>query len=217
MNGLKVDDVAVTYPGKPPVQAVVSARLEVAHGEVVALVGPSGCGKSTLLAAIAGIVPLDRGAVTWDGEDVAPVPVDKRGFGLVFQDGQLFPHRDVAANVRFGLDMRGDAREAADARVAQLLALVGLPDHGARRVDMLSGGERQRVALARALAPQPRLLLLDEPLSSLDHELRVRLADDLRDILAATDTTAIIVTHDRSEAARVAGRSVEMAAGVVPR
>lgn len=213
--GLAVQDLVVRYPGTgrgaPGVTAVAGVTLDVPVGEVLALLGPSGCGKSSLLRAVAGLEPPTSGAVTWDGVDLAAVPVHRRGFGLVFQDGQLFPHRDVAGNVAYGL--RGLPRDARAARVAELLDLVGLPGYGRRPVATLSGGERQRVALARSLAPRPRLLLLDEPLSALDRSLRERLADDLRGALVATGTTALFVTHDQDEAATVADRVAVMSAG----
>ncbi|WP_084038726.1 ABC transporter ATP-binding protein [Demequina sp. NBRC 110053] len=211
--GLEVRDVRVVYPGTPPVVAVEGATLSVAPGETVALLGPSGCGKSSLLGAIVGIVPVAAGAILWDGSDVTAVPVHRRGFGLVFQDGQLFPHRSLARNVAFGLEMAGIAREERRARVEELLDLVGLEGYGARAVTELSGGQRQRVALARSLAPRPRLLALDEPLSSLDADLRARLAVDVRDILAAAGTAAIVVTHDPAEAEVMASRVLRMADG----
>ncbi|WP_246854931.1 ABC transporter ATP-binding protein [Cellulomonas sp. Y8] len=208
-------DLVVRYPGAgrgaPEVTAVAGVTLDVPVGEVLALLGPSGCGKSSLLRAVAGLEPPTSGALTWDGIDLAAVPVHRRGFGLVFQDGQLFPHRDVAGNVAYGL--RGLSRDARAARVAELLDLVGLPGYDRRPVATLSGGERQRVALARSLAPRPRLLLLDEPLSALDRSLRERLADDLRRALVATGTTALFVTHDQDEAATVADRVAVMSAG----
>ena len=214
-RGLAVRDLVVRYPGAgrgaPAVTAVDGVSVDVPVGEVLALLGPSGCGKSSLLRAVAGLEPPTAGAVTWDGVDLAAVPVHRRGFGLVFQDGQLFPHRDVAGNVAYGL--RGMPRDARAARVAELLELVGLPGYDRRPVATLSGGERQRVALARSLAPRPRLLLLDEPLSALDRSLRERLADDLRRALVATGTTALFVTHDQDEAATVADRVAVMSAG----
>lgn len=192
--------------------AVSDVDLAVGDGEVVALLGPSGCGKSTLLRAVAGLVPAS-GSVTWDGADLAGVPVHRRGFGLVFQDGQLFPHRDVAGNVAFGLRMHGVDREARRKRVDELLELVGLAGYQRRRVTELSGGEQQRVALARALAPRPRLVLLDEPLSALDRALREQLAVDLARLLREAGATALVVTHDHDEAFTLADRVAVMRAG----
>jgi thiamine transport system ATP-binding protein len=192
-----------------PIAAVSDVDLEIGDGEVLALLGPSGCGKSTLLRAVAGLEP-SRGRVSWDGTDLSGVPVHRRGFGLVFQDGQLFPHRDVAGNVAFGLRMRG---QRSPSRVAELLALVGLDGYGKRRVASLSGGEQQRVALARALAPRPRLLLLDEPLSALDRSLREQLAIDLSRLLREAGTTALVVTHDHDEAFTLADRVAIMDRG----
>jgi len=186
--------------------AVDGVSLEVAPGEVLALLGPSGSGKSTLLRAIAGLERPSAGTITWDGRDLAGVPVHRRGFGLMFQDGQLFAHRSVARNVSFGLEMAHVPRAEQRARVAELLAVVGLEGFGDRDVASLSGGERQRVALARALAPEPALLLLDEPLSALDRALRERLAAEVRTALKATGTTAVFVTHDHDEAFAVADR-----------
>jgi thiamine transport system ATP-binding protein len=212
-RGLRLTQLHVTYPGKPPVKAVDGVDLSVGPGEIVALLGPSGCGKSSLLSAIVGIIEPDSGTVTWDGEDVATVPVHKRGFGLVFQDGQLFPHRTVAGNIGFGLEMAGMDRELREARITEMLDLVGMAAFGKRAITELSGGERQRVALARSLAPAPRLLALDEPLSSLDAELRARLAVDVKDILRSSGTTAIVVTHDKAEATAMASRIIRMRDG----
>ena len=185
--------------------------LTVTDGEIVCLTGPSGSGKTTLLRVIAGLAAPDAGTVVFAGADLRDVPVHRRGFGLVFQDHALFPHRDVASNVAFGLRMQGVRRRELASRVAAQLELVGLADAGRRDVTTLSGGEQQRVALARALAPRPRLLLLDEPLASLDRELRDRLALDLRRILREVGISAIHVTHDLAEAATVGDRTVALA------
>ncbi len=211
-KGLHVTDLTVVYPGAQE-PAVDSVSLTVHRGETVALLGPSGCGKSTLLAAIVGIIAPDAGSVEFDGEDVTHVPIHRRGFGLVFQDGQLFPHRTVAGNIAFGLEMARVPTAERHERVSELVDLVGLTKYKDQPVAKLSGGERQRVALARSLAPRPRLLLLDEPLSSLDAELRSRLAIEMRDILTRTGTTAILVTHDPVEADAVASEVHRMEAG----
>jgi thiamine transport system ATP-binding protein len=207
---LRIDGVGVRYGA---VEAVSEVDLTVADGEVVALLGPSGCGKSTLLRAVAGLERPSAGVVAWDGEDLAGVPVHRRGFGLVFQDGQLFPHRDVAGNVAFGMRMHGVEAEARHKRVAELLELVGLGGYQKRKVTELSGGEQQRVALARALAPRPRLLLLDEPLSALDRALREQLAVDLARLLREAGATALVVTHDHDEAFTLADRVAVMRGG----
>jgi thiamine transport system ATP-binding protein len=205
---LSLDHVHVAYDGVP---AVVDASLDLPDGHVLAVLGPSGSGKSTLLRAIAGLEPVGSGRICWDGADLAGTPTHKRGFALMFQDGQLFGHLTVARNVGYALRLR--RVPDADVRVRELLALVGLEGYGERLPATLSGGERQRVALARSLAVQPRLLLLDEPLSALDAGLRERLATDLRDILREAGTTALMVTHDQDEAFTVADRLAVMRAG----
>jgi thiamine transport system ATP-binding protein len=214
-GGLTVRDLVVLYRDDDGTlaTAVDGLDLDVAPGEVVALLGPSGSGKSSLLRAVAGLEPPAAGTIAWDGADLAPVPTHRRGFGLMFQDGQLFPHRDVAGNVAFGLRMQGLPRAERAARVAELLDQVGLAGYERRPVATLSGGERQRVALARALAPRPRLLLLDEPLSALDRALRERLASEVREVLVRTGATALFVTHDHDEAFAVADRVAVMDLG----
>jgi len=204
---LDVRDITVDFGGPPVLDR---AGLTVGGGEVVALLGASGSGKSTLLRVIAGLVQPASGTVVLDGRDITSLPTHRRAIGMVFQDEQLFPHRDVAANVSFGLRMQGVPAAARDRRVAEMLALVGLDGFGARRVTDLSGGEAKRVALARSLAPAPGAILLDEPLTGLDRELHDRLAAELAVILRAAATTALIVTHDRDEAAVVADRVVMM-------
>ncbi|ADG79647.1 ABC transporter related protein OS=Tsukamurella paurometabola (strain ATCC 8368 / DSM / CCUG 35730 / CIP 100753 / JCM 10117 / KCTC 9821 / NBRC 16120 / NCIMB 702349 / NCTC 13040) OX=521096 GN=Tpau_3054 PE=4 SV=1 [Tsukamurella paurometabola] len=209
---LTIDEATVRYGSRTAVDEV-SLAVGVPGAPVTALLGPSGCGKSTLLRAVAGLEPLSSGRVLWDGDDLARTPTHRRGFGMVFQDGQLFGHRDVAGNIRYGLQRHHWNRDDADARVTELLELVGLPGLGSRPVGALSGGQQQRVALARALAPRPRLLLLDEPLSALDRQLRDRLAGDLRRILRDTGTPALIVTHDHHEAVELADTVAVMTAG----
>ena len=207
-TGLSVRGLAVTYGD---LRAVDGVDLEVAAGEVVALLGASGSGKSSLLRAVAGLEDVAAGEVAWDGRSMVRVPVHKRGFGLMFQDGQLFEHRDVGGNIAYGLT--GLPRARRGERVREMLELVGLPGFERRRVTTLSGGQAQRVALARALAPAPRLLLLDEPLSALDRALREQLATDVRTILRRGGTTALYVTHDQDEAMTVADRVGVMEAG----
>ena len=207
-TGLSVRGLAVTYGD---LCAVDGVDLEVAAGEVVALLGASGSGKSSLLRAVAGLEDVAAGEVAWDGRSMVRVPVHKRGFGLMFQDGQLFEHRDVGSNIAYGLT--GLPRAQRGERVREMLELVGLPGFERRRVTTLSGGQAQRVALARALAPAPRLLLLDEPLSALDRALREQLATDVRTILRQGGTTALYVTHDQDEAMTVADRVGVMEAG----
>lgn len=206
--GLVVRDLVVHYRDDDGTVALAVDRvsIDVAPGEVLALLGPSGSGKSTLLRAIVGLERPTSGSIRWDERDLAGVPVHERGFGLMFQDGQLFAHRAVARNVSFGLEMAGMPRGARRERVAELLAVVGLTGFGDRDVTSLSGGERQRVALARALAPRPALLLLDEPLSALDRALREHLAAEVRAALKQTGTSAMFVTHDHDEAFAVADR-----------
>lgn len=196
------------------VPAVAGVDLDALPGRLTAVLGPSGCGKTTLLRLIAGFEQLDAGTIAVEGRTVADerttVGADRRGLGMVFQDYALFPHLDVARNVGYGLGRRPDR-----ARVAEMLELVGLADHAARRPHELSGGQQQRVALARALAPAPRVVLLDEPFSNLDARLRGQLRRDLVRVLEASQTSALLVTHDQDEALSLADRIVLMRAGTV--
>ncbi|MEU7019730.1 ABC transporter ATP-binding protein [Streptomyces sp. NPDC046203] len=207
---LTLAGATVRFGGRAVLDAV---DLEVAEHEIVCVLGPSGSGKSTLLRAVAGLQPLDGGRVLLGGVDQTAVPTHRRGVGLMFQDHQLFPQRDVAGNVAFGLRMRGVAKGEQAARVEELLDLVGLPGAGRRAVSALSGGEQQRVALARALAPRPRLLMLDEPLGQLDRGLRERLVVELRALFGTLGTTVLAVTHDQGEAFALADRIVVMRDG----
>jgi thiamine transport system ATP-binding protein len=213
---LAVEGLTVRYP-EAAGPAVDALDLAVADGEVVAVLGPSGCGKTTLLRVVAGLVPADRGRVVLDGRDLARVPTHRRGIGLMFQDYALFPHRDVAGNVGFGLRMQGEPAARRDRRVAEVLGLVGLAGYGDRAVSTLSGGERQRVALARALAPAPRLLMLDEPLGALDRTRRDELVVELSALFADLGLSVVYVTHDQSEALALADRVVIMDRGRVAR
>ena len=187
--------------------------LTIADGEIVCLLGASGSGKTTLLRIIAGLEYADAGSVKLDGASILSIPVHQRDFSFMFQDFALFPHLNVVQNVVFGLRMRKVNRAAQQKRVAEVLDLVGLSGFEQRDVTELSGGERQRVALARSLAPSPRLLLLDEPLGSLDASLRERLAVELREIIRQTGLTAVHVTHDQQEAYAIADRIAIMSSG----
>jgi thiamine transport system ATP-binding protein len=203
---LDVVDVSVRF-GERVVLDQLSMHVD--EREVVAVLGPSGAGKSTLLRIVAGLLLPDSGAVSLDGDDITDRPAHLRNIGMMFQDEQLFPHLDVAANIAFGPRMhRWPASEIAG-RVDELLDLVGLDGFGTRGVERLSGGEKKRVALARSLAPRPALLLLDEPLTGLDRELHDRLIAELAEVLRATATTAVLVTHDRDEAITLATRVVQ--------
>jgi thiamine transport system ATP-binding protein len=209
---LRAEDVRVVFDGAA---ALDGASLEIADGEVVTVLGPSGSGKTTLLRVVAGLQTPDSGRVLLDGADLVRTPPHRRGIGLVFQDHALFPHRDVAENLTFGLRMRGDTPEKVAWRTAELLDLVGLAGFERRSVGSLSGGEQQRVALARALAPEPRVLLLDEPLGSLDRRLRDRLLEDLGRLFDELGVTALYVTHDQTEAFTLGDRVAVMRAGRV--
>ncbi|MGW5120989.1 ABC transporter ATP-binding protein [Streptomyces noursei] len=210
---LRLDGVTVSFgtPGAHP--ALDGVDLDVAAHEIVCVLGPSGSGKSTLLRVVAGLQHADAGAVLLEGRDQVGVPTHRRGVGLMFQDHQLFPQRDVAGNVAFGVRMRGSSRAEQQRTVTELLDLVGLPGAERRAVASLSGGEQQRVALARALAPSPRLLMLDEPLGQLDRGLRERLVVELRRLFRELGTTVLAVTHDQGEAFALADRVVVMRDG----
>ncbi|MEU6386463.1 ABC transporter ATP-binding protein [Streptomyces bauhiniae] len=207
---LSLEEATVRLGGRPVLDRV---DLGVAEHEVVCVLGPSGSGKSTLLRSVAGLQPLDKGRVLLDGHDQAGVPAHRRGVGLMFQDHQLFPQRDVGGNVAFGLRMHGLPKGERELQVRELLELVGLPGAARRAVAGLSGGEQQRVALARALAPRPRLLMLDEPLGQLDRSLRERLVVELRELFSRLGTTVLAVTHDQGEAFALADRVVVMRDG----
>ncbi len=213
--GLSVTGAVVRYTTAEgqTVMAVDGVDLAVAPGEIVALLGASGSGKSSLLRAIAGLEPLAAGAIDWDDEDLTRTPTHRRGFGMMFQDAQLFATMNVGRNVAYGLYAWPRTERAA--RVEELLEIVGLSGYGRRTVNELSGGQAQRVALARSLAPRPRLLLLDEPLSALDRALREHLVGVLSEVLRATHTTAVYVTHDQDEAFGLADRVAVLASGRV--
>lgn len=209
---LRLEAVRVAYRQKVVLDGL---SFSLAQGEIGCLLGPSGCGKTTALRAIAGFEPITAGGIHLNGDTVAgdagQWPPQKRGIGMVFQDYALFPHLDVAGNVGFGLDRLSKLER--QRRVKELLDVVGLSDHARAYPHALSGGQQQRVALARALAPEPRLLLLDEPFSNLDTELREKLSFEVREILKARGTTALLVTHDQHEAFALADRVGVMANG----
>ncbi|MBJ7460975.1 MAG: ABC transporter ATP-binding protein [Ilumatobacteraceae bacterium] len=190
--------------------------LEISEGEIVAILGPSGSGKSSLLRIICGLTPPSSGTVQLQGKDITHVAPHRRNIGMVFQGTFLFPHLTVSGNIAYGLKMRKDSKESQELRVEEMLNLVHLSNFSERDIAHLSGGETTRVAIARALAPAPSLLLLDEPLTGLDEHLRIDLAKDLRTALTASGITAILVTHDRNEAATIADRVVQFSELISP-
>ncbi len=195
------------------VKALDGFTLHLEPGEMVALLGPSGCGKTTALRILAGLDEATSGTVSVDGRDVTGVPASKRDMGMVFQAYSLFPHLTVLDNVAFGLKMRGKSKSGRTARAADMLDLVGLSAHAQKYASELSGGQQQRVALARALAIQPRVLLLDEPLSALDAKVRGQLRDEIRRVQLEVGTTTLFVTHDQEEALAIADRVGVMSQG----
>jgi putative spermidine/putrescine transport system ATP-binding protein len=211
---LRVHKLRKEYPGTATA-AVADIDLGVGEGELLALLGPSGCGKTTTLRMIAGLIDPTSGSIEVGGRDVTRVPVHKRGMGMVFQSFALFPHLDVSQNVAFGLEMRRVKASERAARITAVLERVELAHLADRRVGQLSGGQQQRVALARALVVDPTLLLLDEPLSALDAQLRQSLRVQIREIQQASGTTSVFVTHDQDEALSMADRVAVMNNGVV--
>jgi len=209
---LSVNDVSYGYDAHTVLDTI---NLEVIEGEIICLLGESGSGKTTLLRVIAGLETGYSGEVIVDGQTMENVPIHQRGFGLMFQDFALFPHMTVAQNVAFGLRMQGLPKNEQNRIVSEMLELVGLDGYGNRSIDALSGGQKQRVALARSLAPRPKLLMLDEPLGSLDAGLRERLVIELRDIIKQIGLTAIYVTHDQQEAYAIADRIAVMNHGKI--
>ncbi len=211
MSFLKITALKKSFT--PEASAVKGVSLAVDAGEIVCLLGPSGCGKTTLLRMIAGLETPDSGQVFFAEQEITHLAPHRRGFGMMFQDFALFPHKNVFDNVAFGLQTRGESPQAVRQRVAEMLELVDLRGLEGRDISLLSGGEQQRVALARSLATGPQLLMLDEPLGALDRALRERLMLDLRHILKRVGVTAIYVTHDQSEAFAIADRIAVMNAG----
>lgn len=210
MEGLEIRDLWKKF-GEVDVLQGISFQQE--RGEILALLGPSGSGKTTLLEIIAGLDAPDQGDCLWNGTSLLGVPPHLRNFGLMFQEYVLFPHKDVGENVAFGLKMAGTDRDITSSRVKDVLDLVGLAGLEDRDPTTLSGGEQQRIALARSLAPEPHLVMLDEPLGALDRSIRDRLIGELRDILKKSSQTALYVTHDQEEAFRIADRVVILGNG----
>ncbi len=197
-----------------PNRVVKDFNLGIEKGEFISLLGPSGCGKTTVLRMVAGFETPSSGNILIEGQDILGIPPARRKIGMVFQSYALFPNLTVAQNVAFGLKVAGVGREQSDARVAEMLGIIGLPDLGQRYPFQLSGGQQQRVALARALAIQPRVLLLDEPLSALDAKIRVSLRNEIREIQQRLGITTIFVTHDQEEALSMSDRIVVMHEGI---
>jgi putative spermidine/putrescine transport system ATP-binding protein len=208
---LEIRDLVVGFGGPKP--AVDRLTLGVEEGEIVSLLGPSGCGKTTTMRAVAGLVTPDAGRIALAGRDITRVPANRRGVGLVFQSYALFPHLTVFENVAFGLRLRGDPAARIASRVAEMVAMVGLTGFEGRLPRELSGGQQQRVALARAVAVEPRLLLLDEPLSNLDARLRLDMRAELARIQRGSGVTMVYVTHDQGEALALSDRVVVMRDG----
>lgn len=205
MTQVTLHELTKVYPGaKEP--SLDRLSLDIASGELTALLGPSGCGKTTTMKMIAGLLKTTSGDVTFDGRSVLKDKPENRGVVMVFQNYLLFPYMSVAENIGFGLKMRKTDKQEIDQRVKQMLALVKLPDLGARKPSELSGGQQQRVALARALIVQPNVLLLDEPLSNLDAHLRFEMRDLIRNLQQEMGITTIFVTHDQEEAVVLADR-----------
>ena len=196
-------------------KVVNSVSFSVEKGEIICLLGPSGCGKTTLLRLIAGLEQFDSGEIIFEDNDLSKIPPSKRNFGLMFQNLALFPHMNVFDNIAFGLKMKNVSNQEIHSHVSNLLSIVGLEVYSKRDIYELSGGQQQRVALARAIAPSPTLLMLDEPLGSLDSNLRNSLQIQIRDIVKKIGVTSIYVTHDRDEAISIADKIVLMDNGKI--
>ena len=209
---LEVTHISKSFANTP---ALGRVSFSLDQGEILGILGPSGCGKTTLLRILAGIETPDSGRISFDGKDMADIPPHRRHFGMMFQDFALFPHKTVFDNVGFGLLQKKLPSQEVTRRVHELLALVGLVGFANRGISSLSGGERQRIALARSLAPNPRLLLLDEPMGSLDRELRERLVPEIKAILQHVGVTAVFVTHDHAEAYAMADKVAVMNLGQI--
>ena len=209
---LSIKSIYKEYEGK---NLLCGVDLSVHEGEILCLLGASGSGKSTLLRIIAGLEKAGKGQILWRKEPIDEIPVHLRNFGLMFQDYALFPHLDVFSNIAFGLRMRAMTEEKIASRVKQVLSLVGMSSFKSRRVSDLSGGEQQRIALARALAPEPRLMMLDEPLGALDKKMKDELSKELRTLLHQLRIPSIYVTHDQQEAFNIADRLAILYEGLI--
>ncbi len=209
---LKVNNLVKFYEGMPLLDDI---SFTVGQNEIVCLLGPSGSGKSTLLRIIAGLETFDSGRLTWQGIDLLHIPPEQRSFGLMFQDYALFPHLNVFENVAFGLRMQHLSEKTITEKVNRVLELVGMLGFAKRKVQKLSGGEQQRIALARTLAPEPKMIMLDEPLGALDRKLREQLTQEIRQILRTSRVPAIYVTHDQEEAFTLADRILVLANGKI--
>jgi len=209
---LTINNIEKSYEGKPLLKKI---SFTLNQDETICLLGASGSGKSTLLRIIAGLEEAEAGEVLWKGQSLVDTPAHKRRFGLMFQDYALFPHRNVSENIAFGLRMQNRTKPEIELRVQKVLETIEMTSFANRKVTDLSGGEQQRVALARALAPEPRLLMLDEPLGALDRTLREQLSQELRRILHETSVPAIYVTHDQEEAFLIADRLLLLHDGVI--
>ncbi|WP_373756001.1 ABC transporter ATP-binding protein [Jeotgalibaca porci] len=213
MAFVNLEDIRVSYDGKSDV--LKDLRLSIEKGELVSLLGPSGCGKTTTLRVIAGLIEPNDGTFVVDEMDLTKVPVHKRNFGMVFQSYALFPHLTIKENVAFGLKLRKENKTVIEEKVMEILEVTGLRDFADRYPKQLSGGQRQRVALARALVIEPKLLLLDEPLSNLDAKLRVTMRMEIKRIQRALGITTVFVTHDQEECFSISDKVAVMNKGVI--
>jgi putative spermidine/putrescine transport system ATP-binding protein len=211
-ESLQLKDVGRRFGGR---DALADLNLTIRSGEFIALLGPSGCGKSTALNCLAGLLPLTHGQILIDGKRIDVLPSEKRDFGMVFQNYALFPHLTVEKNIAFGLQMRNLGKSEVSRRVAEGLALVKLEEHAKKLPGQLSGGQQQRVAIARAVVLEPRLVLMDEPLSNLDAKLRLEMRTEIRRLHQSLGLTTVYVTHDQEEALSLADRLVVLREGRV--
>lgn len=213
MSFVDLEGIRVSYDGKNNI--LKDLNLSIEKGELVSLLGPSGCGKTTTLRVIAGLIEPNDGAFSVDGANLTKVPVHKRNFGMVFQSYALFPHLTIKENVGFGLKLRKESKETIHKKVMEMLEVTGLADYADRYPKQLSGGQRQRVALARALVIEPKLLLLDEPLSNLDAKLRINMRLEIKKIQQRLGITSVFVTHDQEECFSISDKVAVMNQGVI--